>query len=342
MKYKSIKYYLVYVFVILLFFCSYSQDIHFSQFNASPLNLNPALAGDFDGQHRIVANHRNQWRSITVNPYKTYALSYDARIYKIPLHFAFAGIGLQINNDKAGDGDFGTTQIKLTPALHKILSKDSTIILSFGFNVVYNQNSINYNAFYFGNQFDGDRFDENLPNDEIFSDYSFSYFDFAVGTKIFYMANNIPVNIGIALTHLNKPQQSFYNNEVVELNRKFNIHANSLLPLNDEFYIIPSIAYFRQGRFQELNIGGLFQKPLKDYNFRNIYFGGWVRAKDAGILKLGLDYQNVNIGISYDINFSKLRAASNGKGGVELSVIYIFNNSKPYEIPYHKQCPVFM
>lgn len=330
------------ILTLLFTISAFSQDIHFSQFNASPLNLNPALAGDFNGGHRITANHRNQWSSITTNPYKTYALSYDMKISTIPVRYAYAGIGLQLNNDRAGDGDFGTTQVKLTPAFHKILSPDSTLIISLGANVTFNQNSVNYNAFYFGNQFNGNQFDSNLPNDEVFSNNSFTYFDFAIGLKAFYYLNDIPINLGIALTHLNKPQQSFYDNEIVELNRKFNIHANCNLDLGKDLYAIPSIAYFNQGRFQELNIGGLFQKSIDDYNFRNIYFGGWVRASDAGILKIGIDYQNVNIGISYDINFSKLRVASNGQGGIELSLVYIFNNSKPYEVPYHRQCPVFM
>ncbi len=329
------------LFSLICIFKINAQDIHFSQFNASPLNLNPALAGDFDGEHRITANHRNQWSSITV-PYKTYALSYDIKISKTPVKNSFAGIGLQLNTDKAGDGDFGTTQIKLTPAFHKIITADTSLIVSIGFNVAYNQHSVDFDAFYFGNQYRGGMFNSSIPHNEFFSDNSFSYFDFAVGAKVLYYANGIPVNLGIALTHLNKPRQSFYNNELVELNRKFNIHANSLIYVNKNLNAIPSIAYFRQGKFQELNIGGLLQKALDDYNFRNIYFGGWVRASDAGILKFGFDYKDINVGISYDINFSKLRIASESRGGIELSFIYIIKDTKLYKVPYHRQCPVFM
>ena len=31
----------------------HSQDIHFSQFNLSPLNLNPAMTGAFKGDYRF-------------------------------------------------------------------------------------------------------------------------------------------------------------------------------------------------------------------------------------------------------------------------------------------------
>ena len=40
-----------------------AQDPHFSQFFASPLTLNPAFTGKFDGSWRLAANHRDQWHS---------------------------------------------------------------------------------------------------------------------------------------------------------------------------------------------------------------------------------------------------------------------------------------
>jgi hypothetical protein len=53
-----------------------AQDIHWSQFQSSPLNLNPALSGFFDGDYRFVLNHRNQWKSVTT-PYNTFSGSID-------------------------------------------------------------------------------------------------------------------------------------------------------------------------------------------------------------------------------------------------------------------------
>jgi hypothetical protein len=38
-----------------------AQDPHFSQFFASPLTLNPALTGKFDGVLRVAGNYRDQW-----------------------------------------------------------------------------------------------------------------------------------------------------------------------------------------------------------------------------------------------------------------------------------------
>ena len=58
---------------------SFAQDIHFSQFNNSPLNLNPAQTGLFNGDWRFVGNLRNQWSSVPV-PYRTFSLSTDTTL----------------------------------------------------------------------------------------------------------------------------------------------------------------------------------------------------------------------------------------------------------------------
>ncbi|MEI9809611.1 MAG: type IX secretion system membrane protein PorP/SprF, partial [Bacteroidota bacterium] len=51
------------------------------QFFASPLTLNPALTGKFDGVYRVAGNYRNQWPSIS-NAYTTATVSYDMGIMK--------------------------------------------------------------------------------------------------------------------------------------------------------------------------------------------------------------------------------------------------------------------
>jgi len=58
-----------------------AQDIHFSQFYMSPLNLNPALTGVMNCNTRMVANYRNQWAAVLqANAYNTYSVSYDQKI----------------------------------------------------------------------------------------------------------------------------------------------------------------------------------------------------------------------------------------------------------------------
>ncbi|MBK7037948.1 MAG: type IX secretion system membrane protein PorP/SprF [Bacteroidetes bacterium] len=48
-----------------------AQDVHFSQYNAAPLALNPALTGVNSCDWRAGLTYRNQWNSVTT-PYVTY------------------------------------------------------------------------------------------------------------------------------------------------------------------------------------------------------------------------------------------------------------------------------
>ena len=56
--------------IITSVFSAKAQDIHFSQFHAAPVLLNPALTGAFGGEARFIANYRSQWQEIPV-PYVT-------------------------------------------------------------------------------------------------------------------------------------------------------------------------------------------------------------------------------------------------------------------------------
>ena len=79
-----------------------AQDPGFSQFFASPLSLNPALTGKFNGVVRIAGNYRNQWPSIN-NAFITSTVSVDAPILrnKLPENDTW-GIGLMAMTDKTG------------------------------------------------------------------------------------------------------------------------------------------------------------------------------------------------------------------------------------------------
>src|SRR5882672_2541949 len=97
---------------------STAQDPNFSQFFASPMTLNPALTGKFDGVYRVAGNYRNQWPSIN-NAYVTMTASFDMPIMKsrIPENDVF-GIGFMGYSDKAGDGVLNSTYYALSAAYH--------------------------------------------------------------------------------------------------------------------------------------------------------------------------------------------------------------------------------
>jgi len=75
---KQLKTFLLLFAITFSYLAVQAQDIHFSQFYMSPLNLNPALTGVMNSQVRVVGNYRNQWASVLKsNAFSTYSASYD-------------------------------------------------------------------------------------------------------------------------------------------------------------------------------------------------------------------------------------------------------------------------
>ncbi len=315
------------------------QDIHFSQFNASPLNLNPALAGQFDGDYRFVGNQRTQWKSVTV-PYNTIAFSADARNFPSDN----IGAGLSIFHDKTGDSQFRTIAVNLAGSYLQPISSDSLQSLSFGIQTGFTQRSINYDALSFDNQYNGYYYDPSLAHNETFANEGRTYLNLNIGVGYFYqIERRKAVGFGVALHNLTKPKQSFFDNDDITLDTRFDIHANVQFPVADKVDVLPSILYRGQGTYKEFLLGGTAKYIMADGlgQYRTVYGGIFARTKDAGYLLMGMDYDQWNVGISYDLNLSNLRPASRGRGGFEISVIYIIKNYKPVRVK-HKACPNYI
>ncbi|HEY0030354.1 MAG TPA: PorP/SprF family type IX secretion system membrane protein [Bacteroidia bacterium] len=319
-----------------------AQDIHYSQFNASPQNLNPAQAGLFDGDWRFVGNFRSQWSVIPV-PYRTFSLATDTRL-KTKLENDVPAAGLIINTDKAGDSKFTTTQVLLSGAYIKKLGKDSTNFLSLGIQPGITSKSFNVAALTFDNQYDGDSYDASLNSGENFPKTRMTYFDLGGGLAYLWRKNaRTQINVGVSALHLNKPKQSFFNNDDIRLDMKTCVSAIGQVPVSAQLDVLPTFMYQRQGKFQE-TVFGLFGKyHLKpvDGMTTAVSLGGFYRMKDAFILVANMDYRNFNVGISYDVNTSKLTEATNRRGGFEISVIYIFKKVAPF-VAKKRVCPIYM
>ncbi|HSK11608.1 MAG TPA: type IX secretion system membrane protein PorP/SprF, partial [Phnomibacter sp.] len=74
-----------------------------------------------------------------------------------------------------------------------------------------------------------------------------------------------------------------------------------------------------------------------EYNPTTLYAGAWYRFNDALIPYLGLEWSSFRFGASYDVNTSSLKAVSQGRGGFEVSLIYVYRTSTDRPIV----CPKF-
>ncbi|MBL4708940.1 MAG: PorP/SprF family type IX secretion system membrane protein [Flavobacteriales bacterium] len=334
------KYISLLLFSITVGLHSWAQDIHFSQFYKSSLNLNPALTGSFVGDYRFNANYRNQWASIS-EPYRTFSASVEANhlIKSVPN----LRIGLLIMNDEAGLGGLTNTQINTSFAYLKKLNSDSSLVGKAGVQFGFSSKRINFDRFTFDSQYNGRQFDQTLSNGENFDRNSLSYLNVNTGFGLeYFLEPKKLIEIGISLFNLTNPNQSF---EKVSsgLDIRTNIYAKADLDLKKKLDLLPAVLYSTQSAFKELLFGTDLRYHLEKRTLlaSSIYGGIWYRTSDAIILTAGLDYFQWNVGLSYDINTSQLQTASQRQGGLELSLTYIFRNYKPTFRRY-KVCPNFM
>lgn len=329
-------------FVLLYIACGFAQDIHFSQYNSVPMNLNPSLTGMFDGDYRFIGNQRNQWRSITLPyTYHTFGGSVDARNF---LGKENINAGFSIYNDKAGDSEFGTLQLNVAGAYNKTLTSDSSQQLAFGIQTGFTQRKINYDNLSFDNQYNGLYYDPGTGNGESFAKASYTYLNLNSGIAWSYIPKErFKIISGIALYNITKPKQSFFNNNEIKLDRKITFFGSGQFKINDKIDVLPSFLLMGQGTYREYLLGSSVKYILEDIlgKYRAIYFGTWFRTGDAGFVSAGMDYDNINVGISYDINVSNLNPASKYRGGFEISIIYIIRRFIPFRTK-HKACPNFI
>jgi type IX secretion system PorP/SprF family membrane protein len=318
-----------------------AQDPHFTQFFASPLTLNPAFTGLFSGDLRFAANYRNQWSSIST-PFLTGTVSADCGILKnvIPYNDIW-GVGVLVLYDQTGGGGLRSSYVGLSTAYHKGLDAEGLQSLAVGFQVALVQKRLDYSKLLFENQLTNLGFDPSMPNGEYFPNSSVTYPDYDVG--ILYNASLGEFGnmyFGGSYYHLSQPNESFLG-EKYPLRSRLTLHGGGGFAPTELTRVYLSGLYMQQARANEMDFGGAFgfvinNNPM-DANL--FYIGSWYRWKDAINPYVGIEINNLHIGISYDINVSSLRAASDYNGGIELSLIYIYQ--KPGEHSKGINCPRF-
>ncbi len=337
-----------YFFQVVLFACFIfnasflkSQDIHFSNWNMSPLNLNPANTGMFEGDGRLIFNYRNQWKGVPV-PYSTFSFGGDFNLNKPLIKGTGEAIGLIFNHDASGDGKYTITDFKV-PFNHKFsFRKDSGLTIAFGVlggvsNVKIDPNKLSYDK-----QWDGDAYNKGLVNGENFNLLSKTFTDVSLGTVIQKkFTQHWMISAGYGISHLNKPNISFYNTSGITLKPK---HNESLM-VKYSFSNISSVVleYYgnQQQKFRENLVGLSYYYTIEPKTGTTVNIGFLNRAGDAMITTLGLQHNNMRLQGSYDYNYSQFKKATNGKGAFEISFIYIYAKAKVF-IPKTRVCPIYM
>jgi type IX secretion system PorP/SprF family membrane protein len=288
---KKIKYLFILCFLVSNQQEVFAQDPTFTQFYANPLYLNPAFAGS-NKCPRISMNYRNEWPNLSGN-YVTYSASYDKYVKNIK-----GGIGLLATYDQQGRGTISTSMIGLIYSYHLKVNRKFTLL--FGARAAYYQKSLDVTKLTFGDMIDPRKgFIYNTG--DILQNASRQFFNASIGalgfSKNFYT--------GLALHHINQPNESMITNGVSPQKMRITAHAGAIISLvkgargTKSTTLMPNIIFQYQQGFMEMNIGTYVKHG-------NLTFGTWFRNKDAFILSLGIQTKSFRVGYSYDITVSKL------------------------------------
>lgn len=333
--------------VILFLICSLSflkaQDIHFSQYNGSHLNLNPAFTGFFDGDYRLNAIYRGQWQSVPV-PYRTFGVGADMRYKPQKMRSDCFGIGLQFNNDQAGDAFYTTNQIYLSGAYIHKLKKDSSLLISIGLNAGYSASNFNYSKMSFDNQFDGYDYDAGAATGENFAQYKTGFTDFGFGVAAQYSFSQFTKLVyAFSYSHFTNPSVTYQGNTLSKIDSKMGNYLSFELPVtdNNKFIAQAELLYSNQGKYNEIVPGANIKYMLDLETNNGASLGFYLRARDAFIARLGYTYKTTTAGVAYDLNTSKFVAATNRRGAFEIFITHIIKRYRPF-IAKKRVCPVFM
>jgi len=309
-----------------------AQDPGFSQFFASPLTLNPALTGKFNGVVRVAGNYRNQWPAIS-NAFITSTASVDLPILtnRLPVNDTW-GIGFLGMTDKTANGILNANYFGVSTAYHLALDEDGYHSIGVGFQGTYGSQTLNGTKLTFedGLQLDGTFLPS--PTEAInYETISVHYFDAGIGALYNASTNgNNNYYFGLSAYHLNHPKVSFLGVDTINVPTRVTLHGGGFFPVAGS----PSTLYVsalvnNQAGSREYVFGGAWEVAAsQDESYPvNFYAGLWGRftnnTTDAVIPYVGLDYSDFSLGITYDVNVSALQTASQSRGGIEISLIYI-------------------
>ncbi len=320
---------------------AHAQDLHFSQFINSPLTTNPANTGFIpDADYRMIAHYRNQWSSVMTVPYKTMSLSGDAQLFRDKIENGWLGAGAVILNDVAGSGSLTSTKIYGSIAYHQMLGNSS--LLSAGFNLGWANKRINPSGLKFPDQFDGKFFDGTRPTSGIPINNSVSYFDMQVGMNYAYFPHeNVYINAGYSIHHVNKPRETFYEDQSVNgiIPMRHIAFANAILKVHDKVIINPNAYFSMQAGATEIAGGLMANYNLTEAGEKQLIAGLYYRHKDAVIPMVGFELNNLRFTFSYDATVSTLRNYNGYRGASEFTLVK--KGFYPQNAGRQSMCPQF-
>jgi len=327
---------------------SAQADIHFSQFYETSILRNPALTGIFTNDYKFGGYYRSQWSSIS-HPYVTGLGDAEMRFPVNKTSEDYLSLGLLGYADRAGSVD--QSIVAFYPAINysKSVNPERSSYFSMGITGGYVQYSFDPSKATFDNQFQFGAFDPNNPSMENITSNKMTMWDLGAGVNYNTTGgpnNNVTYIMGVSGYHFTQPRFSYNPSASQSVTENIRLNANGAIAfdINRNVTTQMQVNYAQQGTYTEIIGGALFtwqETTLTTNPLYSLTCGLLYRYQDAIIPVVKMKYKNSAIGVSYDVNVSTLKAASNLRGGAEVSIFIGGNFYDKNGVLRKTVCPKF-
>jgi len=322
------------LYAIVAFLVGYmgvsAQDFHFSQFYASPLTLNPALTGNFNGFYRVTGIYRNQWPGLTQNKpaFSTPSISLDFSLLKEKLKHGSLGVGLVFVNDQQNGKTFNVNHILGSIAYNMGFGSRNQFQLGVGLQGGILTNKVDFAKLEFaeGYTFNGGTYtyDQAQSGESLgtggkmkgeFNAGIFGKIEFKQGMR-YYM--------GYSFNNATHYKSSYLLNSIDQFRIPFRhtLHGGFEFEIKDAAVLIPGYLFQSEAKATETNFGltaGIHVKKDTDpYNRATLYIGLWNRLNKSNytlIPKVGFEWKGFRAGFAYDAALTQQYSDSKSIGG---------------------------
>jgi type IX secretion system PorP/SprF family membrane protein len=312
-----------------------AQDVIFTQFYTTPMQLNPAFAGNTLAP-RIGVNYRDQWHNVS-KAYTTFTASYDQFIDGFN-----SGIGLSILSDKAGGGIYQKNNATVSYA-YRLRIPRAKMNVKFGIEAGLGQTNVDWNKLVFLDMIDPVKgYVSGAATQEVAPlSFNKSYFDVSTG----FLVYSDHWYAGASFKHLNTPDQSILDNKaqlsdglpiLYSLQGGYEIVLSRGKRNSVASFVTPNILIAKQGPFTQINIGA---QAGMGAVFAGLGFRHTIRNSDAVIVNLGVKKGVFKMGYSHDITVNGLLGSF---GAHEISVVLNFDEMNNAKKPKYVDCFNFM
>lgn len=332
--------------LVLLFFLSvahvFGQDLHLSQIDQTLPIINPALTSNFNGFEKFSIQHRNQWLGAGTQFMTSYGLAEFSIGKNRKMNKSYAGLGVFFINDVGGDSKVSLKSGGINLSGNIPISTSEWI--SAGIQTSFNNRSADLSSLLFYSQWNGTSLDGSIPSGEENQFNSFSYLDAGAGISYNYKPSpnatlgysETAFQMGLSLSHINRPNQRFNSFSDDKLYTKLCVHANFKYGISDVSALEFSAVQFFQGKHKETNIGIFLRNRLKEssrvttfVNGQYVTIGSYFRLTGALTPYAAIDLGPFKIGLSYDYEIGKVSRAYNHS--IEFFMSYLISKNSIFK-----------